>query len=89
MRKKKKLINKKVYKLSQGKCKICGEKAYILLDVHRLFPKEGYVLGNVVSLCSLCHRKVHGKMIKIDKWYESTSGKILHWFDENGKEHFT
>ena len=85
----KRLIDKKLYKLSQGECKICGDKIYEVLDVHRLIPEEGYVYGNVVSLCSKCHRKAHAGIIKIDKWYNSTKGRLLRWFDEKGVEHFS
>lgn len=36
--KKDKIVHKKAYKKSQGKCKICGEEIYELLDVHRITP---------------------------------------------------
>jgi hypothetical protein len=86
---KRKRINKQEFKKTAKKCIICGEANYALLDVHRLIPEEGYVEDNTIPACVLCHRKVHNKIITIDKWYSTTVGKKLRWFDEKGVEHFS
>lgn len=91
MGRKKKLINKKLKKLIDKKCYFCDCNNIKLLDIHRL--QEGkyngeYVELNTVCACSLCHRKIHAGIIKIDRKYYSTKGWILHYFDENGVEHF-
>jgi len=87
-----KLINKKVYKHSEGKCIICGEIDYELLDVHRfaIAGKDGgkYWRPNITVLCSNCHRKVHAGKIQILGWHNSTKGKLLHIIRENGEEDF-
>jgi 5-methylcytosine-specific restriction endonuclease McrA len=80
--------NKKRFKRKASKCQICGEKDYDLLDTHRIKWGGKYSESNCVCLCSTCHRKVHAHKIKIDGWYNSTKGRVLHFFDENGKEHF-
>jgi hypothetical protein len=39
--------------------------------------------SNLVPACSTCHSLIHEGQIKIDKWYFSTRGWILHyWQDE-------
>ena len=87
-----KLINKKTYKHSEGKCRICGETDYDTLDVHRLMTpgKDGgkYTIPNSVTICVLCHRKVHAGKIQILGWHNSTKGRVLHIIRENGKEDF-
>lgn len=88
---KKKLIDKKIKKLIDKKCKFCGENEYCVLDVHRIIPGcEGgiYSENNTVTSCGNCHRKIHDGKIKIDRKYLSTSGWVLHYFDENGIEHW-
>jgi len=85
-------VNKKLYKLVAQKCYLCGESDISVLDVHRIqFGKDDgkYSPDNVVIICCLCHRKIHSGKLKIDKWYKSTMGRVLHWFDETGKEYFT
>jgi hypothetical protein len=91
VKRKKKLINKKIKKIINKKCHFCGEKDYCVLDVHRIL--EGHNGGiysefNTVVTCSNCHRKIHDGKIKIDRKYYSTSGWILHYFDEKGQEHW-
>lgn len=88
---KKKLVNKKIKKLIDKKCKFCNESNYCTLDVHRIVPgmDDGiYSDFNTVTTCVNCHRKIHNGIIKIDKKYQSTKGLILHYFDENGNEHW-
>ena len=89
--KKKRLINKKIKKLIDKKCKFCSCCTYELLDVHRIvegFQGGEYTEFNTVTCCCLCHRKIHSGLIKIDRKYLSTSGWILHYFDEHGLERF-
>lgn len=87
-----KLINKKIYKKAEGKCRICGETDYEILDVHRaIVPgKDGgkYTKGNSICCCSNCHRKIHADKIQILGWHTSTKGKVLHIIRENGEEDF-
>jgi hypothetical protein len=91
MGRKKKLVNKKLKKLIDKKCYFCPCNNPKLLDIHRI--REGkdngeYVELNTISVCSLCHRKIHCGVIKVDRKYYSTKGWILHYFDENGEEHY-
>ncbi len=77
MAKRVKLINKKIFKLSAGKCLFCGESDYALLDIHRII--EGKNLGkyhkhNCLVACSNCHRRIHDGQIKIDRYYPCTGG---------------
>jgi predicted restriction endonuclease len=43
-------------------------------------------VANIVPCCSSCHSLVHQGILKVDKWYDSSDGKILHWWDEKGTE---
>jgi len=91
MPRKKQLIDKHVYKLAEGSCRICGETDPAVLDVHRIIPgAEGgrYTKENSTCLCCKCHRKVHDGQIVIDRYYLATNGRlVLHLF-ENGEEKF-
>tara|TARA_B100001778_G_scaffold334984_1_gene350357 strand:+ start:28588 stop:28866 length:279 start_codon:yes stop_codon:yes gene_type:complete len=81
MPRKRKIIDKQSFKKSCGKCLICGEDNYDLLDVHRIVPgSEGgrYTKDNSVTLCSNCHRRVHAGEIDIHRYYNSTAGTVLH-----------
>lgn len=78
--KKDKIVHKKAYKKSQGKCKICGEEIYELLDVHRITPgsQGGEYRGkNIVTICTRCHRLEHSGYIIIHEWVKSTAGYLL------------
>lgn len=91
MGKKERLINKSHKKLADKRCRFCGNTEYCTLDVHRIVPgSEGgrYTEHNTVTSCSNCHRKIHEGKIKIDRKYPSTSGWVLHYFDEDGEEHW-
>ena len=84
-------ISKKHRKKSAKKCRICGEEEYATLDVHRI--KEGseggkYTYGNTVVLCAKCHRLQQADKIKVIGWKKSTTGRLLHIIDKNGKEKF-
>jgi hypothetical protein len=87
----KRKINKIAKKHCDKKCKFCSCDKYELLDVHRIIEgKDGgeYTEFNTVTVCSLCHRKIHAGLIKIIRKYYSTKGWVLHYFDENKIEHF-
>lgn len=91
MGKRDRLVNKSHKKLADKKCFFCGNKEYCTLDVHRIVPgSEGgrYTENNTVTSCSNCHRKIHEGKIKIDRRYPSTSGWVLHYWDEEGEEHW-
>lgn len=91
MSRKRKLINKKIKKFVDKKCKFCNESNYCTLDVHRIKPgSQGgeYTEHNCITTCGNCHRKIHDGKIKIDRKYPSTIGWILHYFDELGEEHW-
>lgn len=84
--------SKKLRKLIEGKCRLCGEENYNLLDVHRI--KEGsdggkYSYDNTITICVSCHRMHHAGEIKILKWYNSTFGRTIHWIDKSGNEKFS
>lgn len=85
------MIDKTIKKKVDKKCKFCGNDDYCVLDVHRIIPgAEGgeYTETNTVTSCACCHRKIHDGKIKIDRKYMSTMGWILHYFDEQGNEHW-
>ena len=76
-----------MFKHAAGKCRICGEPDYDLLDTHRILPGKRYTELNCVSLCVKCHRKIHTGQIVIDKYYETTAGRKLRII-EDGSEKF-
>jgi len=85
-----KTIKKQSYKHTR-KCRICGEKDYDLLDVHRIKAgAEGgrYIVYNTVCLCVVCHRYLHKDRIKILGWKMSTVGELLHIINLKGEEDF-
>ncbi len=85
----KKLINKKSKKHAQGKCYFCDVDDYAQLNVHRIFYGEDggeYTDHNSLVVCANCHARIHDDQIVIDRKYNSTSGKtVLHFWD-NGEE---
>ena len=85
----KKLINKKIKKLVEGECYLCGNDDYCQLDCHRIVPgEEGgeYTDHNTLVVCACCHRRIHADQIVIDRKYNSTSGSTILHFWENGEE---
>lgn len=88
---KKRLINKKSFKKAAGRCRVCGEDIYELLDTHRLVSgAEGgkYYRENCVVLCGNCHRKVHAGLIEIDRYYLCSNGKYKLRVIIDGEEKF-
>ena len=85
-------LSKKSFKRRCGKCHICGEKEYKLLDVHRwrVEGKDGgkYSNDNCLCVCVSCHRLIHANSIKIIGIFNSSCGKLLNYIDTNGKEKF-
>jgi 5-methylcytosine-specific restriction endonuclease McrA len=62
------LIRKRVYKNSNYKCEICGEKGTDqgykwAVECHEIwdydFETEAQILQDFISLCPLCHKIVH------------------------------
>lgn len=88
----KKHTKKQMKKLSDRKCYFCDQSDYDLLDLHRILEgKDGgkYESMNTITVCCLCHRKIHTDKIKIFRKYTTSLGKIvLHFIDENGIERF-
>ena len=84
-------INKKNFKKSEGKCRICGEKRYELLDCHRILSGQNngeYKNGNVAVICSNCHRLVHAGVIVIDRYYLCTDATYKLRIISGGEEKF-
>lgn len=84
--------SKKKFKQTAGRCAICHEDDYNLLDVHR-WAIEGanggkYEIGNCICLCTSCHRLLHAGKITIHGIYQSTKSKVVHFTDSSGKENF-
>ena len=85
-----KTINKQQFKHTAGKCRICNEPGYEILNVHRIVPgSEGgkYTEANSTSICANCHNKVHKGLIVVDRYYFSTGGYLLRIIEE-GVERF-
>jgi hypothetical protein len=86
----KRTINKVTKKLYDKKCYFCSCEIYDLLDVHRILEGANggkYTEFNTITVCCLCHRKIHAGIIVIDRKYFSTSGRwVLHyWIDGEEK----
>jgi len=83
---------KQIKKLVDGKCKFCNENDYSLLDVHRIIEgKDGgeYHEMNTITVCALCHRKIHAGKIIVHRKHTTTLGLIiLHYVGEDGLERF-
>jgi hypothetical protein len=83
----KKLVNKKEKKLSDKQCYFCECNDYKLLDLHRIVEGQHggeYTENNTISVCAMCHRKIHVGIIKIDRKYFSSDGKyVLHYWIED------
>ncbi len=81
MARKKRLVDKELIKRVAGKCQLCPEDRYVVLDVHRIRPgADGgeYTPDNTVVLCARCHRLLNEDgWFEIDRWYASTAGRVL------------
>jgi hypothetical protein len=83
------LSKKQIKKLIDKECYFCGEDDYELLDAHRIVPgKDGgkYTEWNMVTACSLCHRKCHTGRIEIIGKHSCSSGKSVIIYIEDGEE---
>jgi 5-methylcytosine-specific restriction endonuclease McrA len=73
-----------------GKCQICGETNFKILDPHRINPGRSggtYDPRNIVTLCANCHRKEQAGEIKFEVKHYCTNGQwMLHYFI--GEEEF-
>ena len=80
-------MNKKRIKHAAKQCIFCKNNKQEQLDVHRINPGSNggeYTNDNIVVVCCNCHRKLHHtNEIKIDGWFMSTMGKVLHCFINN------
>jgi len=89
---KKPFRSKKIFKQEAKQCAFCREDDYDLLDVHRwaVPGSEGgkYVHGNCICLCTGCHRLLHKDKIIILGIHDSTMGRVVHFTDKDGEEHF-
>lgn len=85
--------NKQSFKRSIGRCQICNDKRYEVLDAHRwrIEGKDGgkYTDDNTVCVCSKCHRLIHAGKIVILGTFSSTAGKLLNYLSEDGIEKFS
>lgn len=82
-------MDKQLKKRTDGKCLFCDEDDYDLLDVHRIVPGEQggkYNEHNTITVCSLCHRKIHAGRIVTHRKYYSTSGKYVLHCEIDGQE---
>lgn len=85
------MVDKVLKKKLDGKCCFCQEANYELLDCHRIRPgaEQGeYTLGNTITVCSNCHRKIHAGKIEVLGKHFSTSGRYMIHYVENGEERF-
>ena len=82
--KKKRYSRQYIKKKTDGKCFICSEDNYKVLDAHRIIEGGTYHKSNVLTLCVKCHRLTHNGDIKFDRKYNSTSGHpVVHfWYKE-------
>jgi hypothetical protein len=83
-------MNKKQIKKNfDKKCYFCECDNYKLLDLHRIkYGEHGgkYTDYNTVTVCALCHRKIHAGIINILGKHFSSNGKyVIHYIYE-GKE---
>jgi len=86
------VVNKQVLKHSVKKCQICGASDYVVLNVHRIVPKQKggtYRKMNTVVICANCHAKVHAGSLEIYGWFSSSTGLVLNYKDENDNEVFS
>lgn len=85
----KKYSTQQTYKHYMKKCFFCGEDNYAVLDAHRIDEGGVYNFANILTCCANCHRKTHSGLIRIDRKYPHFGvGYIVHYWDEEGKEHW-
>lgn len=71
------MFSKVAKKKSLGKCCICEDKTYSILDCHRIIPGSKYTDWGTIVVCSNCHRKIHDDIIRITGKFRSTTGDVL------------
>lgn len=85
----KRYSKKQIRKRADGKCYFCGQDDYSLLDAHRIVEgaKGGkYTDFNTLTVCALCHRKIHSGRIQILGRHYSTAGRYVLHYIEDGEE---
>lgn len=86
----KKIINKQARKRFDKKCFFCSQDDYNLLHVHRIVEgSDGgkYTDMNSLTVCVLCHNKIHAGYLKPIRKYWRTDGKwVLNYIDQDGVE---
>lgn len=73
------------------KTKTKSKNCRSIIEIHHIIERhEGGSddIANRVPTCSNHHSMIHESRIKIDRWYFSTRGWVLHWWDEDGNEHW-
>lgn len=83
-----KSVRRAAYERDNGQCQICLSKG---TEIHHCYPKgrggRG-VLTNALTLCSLCHRRIHADNSLLDYWinvYTDRYGAFF-WEDEHDAE---
>lgn len=83
------LVNKRYKKLLDKKCHFCPCDNYAALKLHRIIPgKDGgkYTDYNTITVCAICHDRIHAGQIIILGKHHSTIGKFVIQFVEDGEE---
>jgi hypothetical protein len=73
-------IQRKINESGEKECDICGNKE--ILEIHHIQGKKIYKpnrQSNLANICSNCHTKIHYGQVIIEKWVDSTEGRILIW----------
>lgn len=80
---------KQVRKHFDGRCFVCGEADYHLLDAHRILPGEQggtYHWQNILTLCTKCHRKIDHRRLVVHGKFQATTGHYLIHYTLDGVE---
>jgi len=72
-RKNKRIANRKAV----NHCDICNERTPLVEHhIHGRISNDGW---NLTYICSNCHYEVHLGNIIIEKWVQTTEGRLLAW----------
>ncbi len=82
----KRLSKKQIKKRIDGFCYFCEESDYNLLDCHRILEGASggkYVDGNMLTVCTKCHRKLHtGRITVLGRHYTTAGKHVLHFIED-------